>query len=880
MSLFFRARTGSDRGGPETHSRSPENAARISASPFRIARLSREFAAKFLVVCLLLTLAQLALEYQNVKRMLLDQVAQRAASIAGSFSMHGEMDPAFSLKEAERLASWKVKYLPELLGVYFVDAQARVVGRAERGDGSDEAAILSDPSIRAALARSFDEDESYGIDLTNRDRAVWAHVSPLLHYGVATLVVVDLAPVRAEIGETLLWSMARRLGVLLILVATLFVLMRGWVLRPISQLAKATARASKDGRFVPPTGMPRNEIGALSQLFGEVFGKLERSFEENERLAQVANGTHAGVLIADRNGRIVWTNAGFTQMTGFQRGEVEGLTPDEILRERNHPVGAINILGQSIRFGLGCNVETLNQTRDGRAYWGAIEVRPIQDRDGKIETFIVVETDITHVKEAEKALKKSRRQLEEHVTELQKTHAELEEERTKLARAAVDLSAARDAAEHANRAKSEFLATMSHEIRTPMNGVIGLAEILLDDELTSEQKSRVAMIRQSGESLLTIVNDILHLSKLEAGRLELERTLQSPRELAASVVDLMRTQANEKGLTLICAVADDVPAKVVCDPTRLRQILFNLVGNAIKFTHEGSVELSLAAVAGTVDGACELVFTVRDTGIGIPEKALPRLFNRFAQATTATSRTYGGTGLGLAICRELATLMKGSIDVTSEVGIGTSFCLRIPVTLAVSVPQAPAETRPAAPVAAPAVSPAAAGNVVPEPQREISNTLDILLAEDQPVNQKLMTAIMERLGHRLTVAANGVEAVRRMRAGRFDLILMDIQMPELDGILTTKVIRSADEPWRNIPIVALTAHAMDGHRQAYLAAGMNGFVSKPFRMDVLIGEMARVMNEATAETVRPAAEAKPESKPEPAHDALSDALDDLDRLTG
>jgi PAS domain S-box-containing protein len=887
MSLFFRAATRTDRHAPETRPRSPDGIASATAAPFGVGRLTRQFAAKFLVVCLTLTLAQLALEYQNVKRLLLDQVAQRATSVASSFSMHSEMDSRFTLGDAENLTVWNVRYMPEVLGIYLIDAQGRVVSAAERNGGSDEAAMLRDPSIRAAIARSFNEDESFGIDLTNRDRAVWAQVAPLRKIGVAVLVAIDLAPARTEIEKTLVQSMGRRLGVLLILIATLFVLMRGWVLHPISLLARSIARASTGGGFEPPAGMPKNEIGALSRLFGDVFGKLESSFEENERLAQVANGTHAGVLIADSQGRIVWANAGFTKMTGYERADVEGRTPDEIFREHNQSIGAVNILGQSLRFGLGCNVEVLNQTRDSGAYWGAIEVRPIRNDAGEIKNFIVVENDISHVKEAEKALRKSQRQLENHVAELQKTQAELEEERAKLDRAAGDLAAARDAAERANRAKSEFLATMSHEIRTPMNGVIGLAEILLDEELTPNQKSNVAMIKQSGENLLTILNDILDLSKLEASRLELDHIAQSPRELVTSVVELMRAKADEKKIALNCAVSDSVPADIICDPTRLRQILFNLVGNAIKFTQEGSVDVSVEAKAvetkaGAAVGACELVFTVRDTGIGIPEKELSRLFNRFAQATTATARTYGGTGLGLAICRELATLMKGTIEVTSEVGVGTSFCLRIPVASAHPAAEMPviearatetsAPVKPAPVVEAPAPA--------PSPRKESPNALDILLAEDQPVNQKLMSAVMERLGHRLTIAGNGVEAVRWMRKARFDLILMDIQMPELDGILTTKVIRSSDKAWRNIPIVALTAHAMDSHRQTYLAAGMNGFVSKPFRMEVLIGEMARVMNEAAVETVRPVVDAKAERPSTSASDALSGALDDLDRLTG
>ena len=514
---------------------------------FRLPRLSRDFAVKFIAVCAVLTTAQLALEYQNVKRLLLDQVAQRAESVGSNFSVLSEMDRGFSLAEAKRFAERKARFLKDVRGIYLVDPQSHVVSSAERDDGADEAEILQDPSIRSALARSFDNGASYGVDLTNHDHPVWVHVAALPSLGLSTLVVVDLASVRSDIQNTLIASTAERIGVMLVLLTTLFVMIRGWVLRPISLLAKAIRKSSETGRFEPPARMPDNEIGALSNLFGGVFNKLDQSFEENERLAQVANGTHAGVLIADALGRIVWANASFTQKTGFRRGEIEGRTPAEIL-VGDHLIGAIGVLGQSLRFGLGCNVETFNHTRDGNPYWASIEVRPVRNRDNEIKNFIVVETDVTHIKNAEKALKRSQAQIEERVQELQATQSKLEDERTKLDRTARELAAAKEAAEEANRAKSEFLTTMSHEIRTPMNGVIGLAEILLQDELTPTQRGRAEIIRESGESLLTIINDILDLSKLEAGRLELDASACSPREVATSVVELMRARADEKNL--------------------------------------------------------------------------------------------------------------------------------------------------------------------------------------------------------------------------------------------------------------------------------------------------------------------------------------------
>lgn len=858
-------------------------------STYLLPRLSRSFAMRFIAVCAVLTTIQFGLEYQNVRRMLLDQVEERAETVAGNFTLLNRIDRGFSLAEATRLAEWNILKLDDAELIYLINPQGRVVaGAARNGDlnDADNLYILGNIDIRNALARSLDDHLSHDVDFVHDNIPYRAHVVPLPTLGVSMVVTINLVTVRDEITDTVMWSMMRRIGVMLILLATIFVMIRSSVLKPMATLARAMKKGQETGVYEVPPGMPRNEIGMLAQLFADIFNALEQSSEENERLAQVANGTHAGVLISDAQGRVTWINSGFTQMTGFAAKDVLGYTPGEILNDKL-VIGALSVLSQSLRFGLGCNIEALNHTRDGTPYWAAIEVRPIHAKTGEIKNFIVVETDITPFKNAEKALKLSRSQTDARLAELQATQVVLEAERAKLNQTAQELAAAKEAAEQANRAKSDFLTTMSHEIRTPMNGVIGLAEVLLQDDLTPRQRDQAELIKESGENLLTIINDILDLSKLEAGRLELDANECSPRDVAMSVLDLLRPRAEEKSLTLTSRFADDLPETFHCDGKRLRQMLLNLVGNAIKFTPKGSVELGVS-LKRSVDRDGQIAFTVRDTGIGIPDAVLPRLFNRYAQATPSTANTHGGTGLGLAISRELATLMHGTIDVESTPGVGSIFTLTLPTTAANATPMtepvAVAAPTPApVPAPAPRIEPTPVARAVPL-KNAVPKTarLRVLLAEDQPVNQKLMRAVMEQLGHDLTIANNGIEAVEAVRKDTFDIILMDIQMPELDGVLTTKVIRASDSDWHNIPIIAVTAHAMEGHRQAYLAAGMDGFVSKPFRMDTLVGEMARVLSATpfSATQAAPTPEAKP-AKPTATDEkeaALANALDDLESL--
>jgi signal transduction histidine kinase/ActR/RegA family two-component response regulator len=388
-----------------------------------------------------------------------------------------------------------------------------------------------------------------------------------------------------------------------------------------------------------------------------------------------------------------------------------------------------------------------------------------------------------------------------------------------LAEAGAALERARAAAEAANQAKSAFLATMSHEIRTPLNGVLGMAQAMARDPLPAEQKERLDVIRQGGEILLVLLNDILDLSRIETGRLELEDAAVDLAALARSAQAVFAPQAAEKGVRMELEIAPEAEGDWRGDPTRVRQILFNLVSNAVKFTARGSVTIRLArSEAG-------LVATVADTGPGIATESLPTLFDRFVQVDASTTRRFGGSGLGLAICRELAELMGGRITVASSPGEGSTFTLTLPLERAAA---------PAAPARAPA-EPAASAP---------AGELRVLAAEDNLMNQLVLKALLDQIGAEVAVVGDGAQAVEAWAASAWDLILMDVQMPVMDGAAATRAIREAEraEGRARTPIIALTANAMAHQHADYLAAGMDQIVAKPLQFAELMAAMSRALD--------------------------------------
>lgn len=428
--------------------------------------------------------------------------------------------------------------------------------------------------------------------------------------------------------------------------------------------------------------------------------------------------------------------------------------------------------------------------KDGSEIWASLSTRAVKANDGKLSYILGNVEDITERKKAEE-----------------------------LTLQAMSL------AEEANRAKSEFLAAMSHEIRTPISTIIGMTQIALDTELNADQRNCLEVTRKSSNHLLTLIDNILDFSKIEAERFELQFHTFNLSDVLSDALDILGYQAAQKGLKLTSA-CDDVPPYLTGDSNRLRQVIVNIVGNAIKFTETGKISISVDPVKGKGGDASEntvvLHFSVKDSGIGIPKEKLDMIFESFTQLDGSYARSYGGTGLGLTICSRLVTLMGGRIWAESEPGRGSTFfftaCFGVPVAMEIETFEMEKAIISHGP-----------------PVKKFHRQLRILVAEDYEVNRQVIVPLLEKYGHHVKVAENGEEALAAVRAFPFDLVLMDVQMPVMDGLEATQRIRTLEDPEKAaVPIIALTAHAVKGDREKFMAVGMDEYLSKPVRTDALL----------------------------------------------
>jgi PAS domain S-box-containing protein len=516
------------------------------------------------------------------------------------------------------------------------------------------------------------------------------------------------------------------------------------------------------------------------------------------------------IFVTNTEGRIEYVNAAFTAATGYPAAEVLG-QPVAMLRSPNTPEEVYAALWACIRGGEPWRGEVINRRKDGSEYFAYVHVAPIRRADGRISHHVSIQEDISEKKRVAEELDRYRHHLEDV----------LAERSSDLLQTIVDLSEARDQAEAASRAKSAFLANMSHEIRTPMNAITGMAHLLRRDGVTPRQGERLDKIEAAVRHLLGIINDVLDLSKIEAGKVTLEESAFSPSSLAANVVSMVQERARAKGLA-ITVECEPLSAHLVGDVTRLTQALLNYVANAVKFTDQGSIALEISKQEEDASSVL-LRFAVTDTGIGIAADVQPRLFQVFEQADNSLTRRYGGSGLGLAITKRLARMMGGEAGVDSTLGMGSTFWFTARLMKAKNGTE---RHLPAAVTAA------------EETLRRDYSGRRVLLAEDEPINREVATELLESAGLSVDVAENGSEAVDLARKHDYALVLMDMQMPDLDGLAATRSIRQLPGG-QALPILALTANAFAEDRQRCTAAGMNDFIAKPIDPDQLFASLLK-----------------------------------------
>ncbi len=553
----------------------------------------------------------------------------------------------------------------------------------------------------------------------------------------------------------------------------------------------------------------------------ERLRKLNRAIEQSS----------STIVITDARGLIEYVNPRFEETTGYSAAEALGQFPS-LLNSGEQPREFYKDLWQSIITRRDWRGEFHNRRKDGSLYWESATISPICDEQGRITHFVAVKDDITERKLADDALRRSKETLAQHVQALKAANQALQEMNR--------------IAESATRSKSEFLASMSHEIRTPMTAILGFAEVLAGTAVTPEQDDAIQTIQRNGEHLLALINEILDLSKIEAGKLTVEKIPVDPVALVEEVVGLMRLRAELKHLPLELEFGGLIPVTILTDPTRLRQILVNLVGNAIKFTEVGRVRVRVAMSCSAGESPT-IEFQVTDSGLGMTEQQMTDLFQPFHQADASTTRQYGGTGLGLAISRRLAEMLGGGLVASSSPDSGSTFTLTIATGPLDNVTMRQCESNGVAKISSPRSE---AGD------SPTSLACRVLLAEDGPDNQRLICHLLKKAGAAVEVVENGRDAMERALATRrdamgevideesseFDIIVMDMQMPVVDGYAATRELRAKGY---SRPIIALTAHAMKDDEQKCLEAGCDAYLSKPVNRQTLISVIAQLVRDRT-----------------------------------